>query len=103
VQASVSNNRAKGRPSCERESCQRRAASDHRWCSMLCRIVDEELSQSQRACQALGPSPATTEHWAAATQLGDLLSRYHRGERALFRAALKQGFTEEQWRTIKRG
>ena len=89
---------------CIREGCDKRNHSGGRqYCSSVCCIIDNELAKTQRVCEAVGPSPSSSELWAAAAALNDAMTEYHRLHRQLFGVARSLGITEDAWYAIKRG
>jgi hypothetical protein len=65
--------------------------------------MDEELSQTQRLCQAIGDCPTSAELWATAGEMNDQWSKYQELHKKLFDVATSAGFTPDQWQAIKRG
>jgi hypothetical protein len=95
----------KPRRTCDREGCDQRSnrRGEKQYCSSVCCIADNELAKTQRVCEAVGPSPSSSELWAAAAALNDAVTEYHRLHNELFGVARSVGITEDAWLAIKRG
>ena len=85
---------------CSREGCSRVVTRRRvEACSSLCELVMEELADAQRVCAATGDG----ELWAAVVALNDTLTTYRLSDTRVYRVARSVGFSDEQWRAIKRG
>jgi hypothetical protein len=88
---------------CAREGCKRGVRDGYRCCSYLCNVVTDRIDQTERMCRAIGPCPTNTDLWVAVTELGDVLTRLQHLETRMYRLAIEQGYTAEQWSAIKSG
>lgn len=89
------------RRQCAREGCRRKVhnSSRHHTCTLLCRLVLEELEGVENICRAV-PSP---ELWADAVALSDALTAYFERASRVYGSALDVGITPEQWQNIRNG
>jgi hypothetical protein len=88
---------------CAREGCKRGVRDGYRRCSYLCNVVTDRIEQAERMCKALGPGHTSTAMWVAAVELGDALTLEQKLETQMYRLAIDQGFTAEEWSAIKSG
>jgi hypothetical protein len=90
---------------CQREGCARttNAASPHRYCSFVCHVVEDEMDQIRRVCEAVGESPLTAELWAAAVQLGDTWTECQWLNKRLFDATRDAGINADEFYAIRNG
>ena len=93
----------KRKPTCAREGCKRGVRDGYRCCSYLCNVVTDRLEQAERMCRALGPGSVSTAMWVAAVEVGDALTLEQKLETQMYRLAVEQGYTAEQWSAIKSG
>ena len=91
----------KRKRTCLRAGCDRGVRDGYRCCSYLCDIVNNRLEQVERMCRALGPVPLSVEMWTAAVELSDALTLEQQLESKMYRLAMEQGFTAEEWSAIK--
>ncbi len=79
-------------------------SQQHRYCSFICKVIDREVSATQRVCEAVGTdSPLAAELWAQAVAVSDSWSRFVELDREVLRQARSVGFTAEQWAAVKDG
>jgi hypothetical protein len=96
--------RHKPAPRCQRESCNRGVRLHYKHCCYLCEVIDDHQNRTQRMCEAVGTRPESTAVWVASAELNDALTHFFALEKELFLLATEQlGFTEDQWREVKRG
>jgi hypothetical protein len=86
---------------CSRDGCGRGVREGYRCCSYLCDTVNNRLEQVERMCRALGPVPLSVEMWTSVVALSDALTLEQKLEGKLYRLAVEQGFTAEEWTAIK--
>ena len=88
---------------CAREGCKRGVRGGYRCCSYLCNVVTDRIEQAERMCKALGPGRTSTAMWVAAVELGDALTHEQKLGTQMYRLAVEQGITAEEWSAIKSG
>jgi hypothetical protein len=66
-------------------------------------LIAQEIDKAQRACEAIGNTPLTTELWTEVVALSDAWTRYQDVDYRLYKEAVAAGFTGKQWQAIKDG
>lgn len=66
----------------------------------MCRLVDEELTVTQRICEAVGHD-VSSGLWASAVGLSDAMTAYLDEHMRVNLAAKEAGYTREQWTGIQ--
>jgi hypothetical protein len=88
---------------CAREGCPRRSTRDSEHCTFVCALLAQEIDKAQKACEAVGNTPLTTELWTEVVALSDAWTRYQAVDYRLYKQAVAAGFTGKQWQAIKDG
>ncbi|MFF0541739.1 hypothetical protein [Prescottella sp. R16] len=88
---------------CEREGCPGLRFGDHPYCCYSCKVIAQELENTERVCKAIGDSELATELWTEVVELSDTLSRYLELNFRLRLLALESGITHRQWNSFHKG
>lgn len=89
---------------CAREGCDKLVnprqdrAITH--CQLLCRLVDDQITEAQRVCEYLG---SHGDLYAAAVAVADALTEYNNLDYAALRTARDAGLSAHQYRQVKSG
>lgn len=87
---------------CKRDGCPWPVAKSHRYCTLMCRLIEDELKRAQRVTSALGGVPSVPgELWAEIVTCADAWARYRELDRQVYDIALSAGYIADEWNAIR--
>ena len=66
---------------CTRDGCPRRRQDGYDFCSLICRAVSDQLTDTEELCRLVGPGKRSSELWTSAAEFNDSLTKLLRETR----------------------
>ena len=64
-----------------RDGCPRRRQDGYDFCSLICRAVSDQLTDTKELCRLVGPGKRSSELWTSAAEFNDALTKLLRETR----------------------